>query len=90
MRLTIEGTKEMQAALKDISDDLFQAADAAVIEGAANLDMQASCCACNRGRTPAISTAGAVSCIGHPHRAKHQRQTLGRCSAPFTMSGKAD
>ena len=37
MRLTIEGTKEMQAALKDISDDVFQAADAAVMESAANL-----------------------------------------------------
>ena len=38
MRLTIEGTKEMQAALRDISDDVFQAADAAVMESAANLE----------------------------------------------------
>ena len=38
MRLTIESAKEMQAALRDISDDVYQAADAAVMETAANLE----------------------------------------------------
>ena len=38
MRLTIEGTKEMQAALKDITGEAYRAADDAVMETAANLE----------------------------------------------------